>query len=140
MIISSTELPATAELVFETNRDPFCDLDKHRFLVKITTELKYTYDNPDLKIEAIAQKIAVSERQIYRIFKELLNITPAIYLRLYRLEKAFCLIMQGESLGNIAFSVGFSSHSYFSRCFREKFGGSPSEYVSAIAENKLAEY
>lgn len=116
------------------------DLHKHSFLVKFTKELEHCFDNPDLKIEMIAKNIAVSERQIYRIFKEFLNITPATFLRLYRLEKAFWLIQKGESFGNIAFDVGFSSHSYFSRCFKEKYGETPSAFILAFAENKTAEY
>jgi len=143
MIIKTEELLAIAEQEVSSHCFPVYldrDLHKHRFLVKFTKELEHTFDNPDLKIETIAKNIAVSERQIYRIFKEFLHTTPASFLRLYRLEKAFWLLKNGERFGNVAFDVGFSSHSYFSRCFKEKYGETPTAFVMAISENKQAEY
>lgn len=110
------------------------DINKHSFLIKITKELENIYDKPHLKIDTLAKKIAVSERQMYRLFKNVLQVTPAKFLQLYRLEKAFFFISRGEPLGNVAFNVGFSSHSYFSRCFKETFGSTPSEFVNNLSK------
>ncbi|MCP4413182.1 MAG: helix-turn-helix transcriptional regulator [Gammaproteobacteria bacterium] len=141
MIISSTDLPAFAELSIWHHRVKQCqDNSKINFLVKITKQLEQNYTNPDLKVNSLARNIAVSERQIYRIFKELLDTTPSNFLQLYRLEKAFSLMQQGETFGNIAFDVGFSSHSYFTHCFKNKFGQTPSAFMKTLKKERLAGY
>jgi len=111
----------------------------YNFLINLTEQLEAKFDNPELTIEQLATSLAVSERQLYRRFKVLLKTTPGKFLRAYRLEKAFGLIRQGEALGNVAFMVGFSSHSYFSRCFKNKYGMVPSVYFKSLGESSLAE-
>ena len=136
MLIRSTDLLASTSFFKEAFQTPIYsdENSKHNFLIKITRALELTYDNADLKIAALANNIAISQRQIYRICNDTLNVTPATFLRLYRLEKSLWFIKQGESVGNIAFNVGFSSHSYFSRCFKQSFGYTPSEFVESLKD------
>ncbi|WP_196140953.1 ATP-binding protein [Aliikangiella sp. G2MR2-5] len=101
-----------------------------RFVEKFSKEIEKNIDNPDLKVEQLAKALAVSERQLYRKLKGLLNVTPAEFLRNYRLNTAVNLLKDGESVSNVAFTVGFGSQSYFSRCFKAKYGVPPSEYVN----------
>lgn len=123
----------------EINKNNFQDdrqisgANNHGLLLNLAEQLEESFEDAELTIEVLAKNLAVSERQLYRKFKDLLNTTPGKFLRTYRLEKAFWLIKQGESLGNIAYMVGFSSHSYFSRCFKEKYGIAPSEYSKTLA-------
>jgi len=98
------------------------------FIEKFKLQLEKNITNPNIKVGEIASDLAMSERQLYRKLKGTLNITPATFLRDFRLEKAQRLIEKGESISNIVFDVGFTSHSYFSRCYRAKYGESPSEY------------
>ncbi|MCW9001058.1 MAG: response regulator, partial [Kangiellaceae bacterium] len=98
------------------------------FVNKLNELIEKNHQNSSLKVEHIAENLAMSERQLYRKLKGVLNITPAELLRSYRLEKAAQLINENHPVGNISFDVGFSSHSYFSQCFKAKFGMTPSEY------------
>ena len=60
--------------------------------------------------------------------KSILDMTPAEYLRRFRLEKAKLLLAEGKSVNYTAFEVGFSSQSYFGQCFKAQFDCTPTEY------------
>jgi len=112
---------------------------KQDFLLKLTEQLQFIIDDPELNVGQLAKDMAVSERQLYRNFKLLLNTSPGMFVKSCRLEKAYWLMKQGETIGNIAFMVGFSSHSYFSRCFKNKYGLTPSDCVKNLTTKYLAE-
>ena len=141
MIICSSDLVANSESVtFEyansgIKHSDDNDADKQvEFLMKLSGQLRKGFDNQQLKIQHIAKSIAISERQLYRHSKSYLNDTPVGYLRRYRLQKALVKMREGEALGNISYEVGFSSHSYFSRCFKQTFGNSPSVFVEQLKQ------
>ena len=109
------------------------DIDKwekqeQQFVDKFTKQLEDNIPNPDFRVEHVARKLAMSESQLYRKVKGILGITPADYLRTIRLEKALRLIEKGVPISNVALDVGFTSHSYFTRCFSAKYGFSPSKF------------
>ncbi len=104
------------------------ELQQSEFFEKFIKELEKSYANSNLKVAQIASSLAMTERQLYRKLKGIINQTPAEYLKNYRLEKAIILVKKGIPAGNISFDVGFSSHSYFSKCFKAKYGNSPSDY------------
>jgi signal transduction histidine kinase/ligand-binding sensor domain-containing protein/DNA-binding response OmpR family regulator len=106
------------------------------FLKRFIEQIETNIENPQLKIAQIANNLAMTERQLYRKLKGVINVTPSDYLKNYRLEKALSLLKNGEPIGNVAFDIGFSSHSYFSRCFKAKFGKSPSEFSDASQSTK----
>jgi signal transduction histidine kinase/DNA-binding response OmpR family regulator len=99
------------------------------FLKRFIEQIETNIENPQLKVAEIAKSLAMTERQLYRKLKGVINVTPSEYLKNYRLDKALSLLKNGEPVGNVAFDVGFTSHSYFSRCFKAKFGKSPSEFA-----------
>ncbi len=98
------------------------------FLEKLNQQFEKHYVDAELKIEIIASNMAMSQRQLLRKLKGVLDLTPVEYLRRYRLEKARSLLMQGEVASNVAYDVGFSSHSHFGKCFKIQYGCAPSEY------------
>ena len=75
----------------------------------------------------LASALAVGERNLQRKLKALLGMTPADYLREYRLQQAMERLRAGERPGDVAFATGFVSEAHFSKCFRAQFGMSPSE-------------
>ena len=73
----------------------------------------------------------MSRSQIHRKLKALTGRSPSQYLRLVRLSKAKTMIEeQRGTVSEIAYSVGFSSPAYFSRCFKTEFGYPPSDLVN----------
>ncbi len=110
------------------------ELFKHKILINLHQVLKNCFFQSELDMACLARNIALSERQIYRFFKEQLNTTPSRFLNKYRLEKSLRLINKnnstfGVTLGDISFDAGFSSQSYFCRCFKDYFGVTPSENI-----------
>ena len=98
------------------------------FLQKFDLLISEQINNQNLRIVTIASAMHMTERQLFRKFKALLNTTPADYLRNRRLEKAINLINQGINIGEVAYLVGFSSHSNFNRCFKARYGKTPTGY------------
>ena len=99
------------------------------FINKFSGLMEECYTNPDIKVSDIAKRLYLTEGQLRRKLKALLNTSPADLLRNYRLQKAASALIDGMNVSEIYLSVGFSSHSYFSRCFKVKYGTSPKNYV-----------
>ena len=68
---------------------------------------------------------------LYRKLKALTGKSLSIYIRSFRLSKAWKMIEDKKgNISEITYSIGFSSPAYFSRCFKEEYGYSPSELTS----------
>ena len=81
-----------------------------------------------LTCQEIGDLVGLSVRQMERLFKEYLSITPANHYLQLRLEKARHLVLQSNlSMLQISTACGFSSTSYFSRCYRKQFNCTPRE-------------
>lgn len=86
-------------------------------------------DNGDLKIEDIANGINMSRSVFFKKLKALTGLSPNELLKNVRIKQAAKLIKENNySMQQIAFMVGFNDAHYFSRCFKQKYGMTPSEY------------
>ncbi len=103
-------------------------LEQERLINQLNKVLETEYADPNTSISSLAIAMAMSERQFFRKLKSILDMTPAEYLRRFRLEKAKVLLEQGLSINSVAFDVGFSSQSYFGKCFKAQFGISPTKF------------
>lgn len=101
---------------------------ENAFIAKLEKIVAKHYVEPDLKVPELAAKVAMTERQLSRKLKGVMGMTPSEYLRNFRLVRAAELLENGETSTNVFMDVGFGSQSYFARCFKAKFGTSPSEY------------
>ena len=101
---------------------------QQEFVTQLNEVLETLHAESSSSPAIIASAVAMSERQFYRKLKSILDMTPAEYLKRFRLEKAKRLLAEGKSVNYTAFEVGFSSQSYFGQCFKAQFGCTPSEY------------
>jgi signal transduction histidine kinase/ligand-binding sensor domain-containing protein/DNA-binding response OmpR family regulator len=93
--------------------------------------------NTDLSADDLAGFLSMSQRNAYRKIKALTNQSLNDFIRIIRLKMAIKLMDERKlTISEIAFNVGFASHAYFTRCFREQFGKSPSEYLSGNVETE----
>jgi len=100
----------------------------NKFLEKLEAITAEVYTDTDLDIIQLAAKMAMSERQLQRKIKALIGITPNNFIKEFRLKKAKLLLQNGSQIGRIALDVGFSSQTYFGRCFKEMFSCTPKQY------------
>ncbi|MEW6998528.1 ATP-binding protein [Colwelliaceae bacterium BS250] len=105
-----------------------------KFLHKLEALIAKHYTEPELDISLLAKELAVSERQLQRKIKVILGTTPNNFIKEFRLKKAQGLLMSGSQIGRIALDVGFSSQTYFGRCFKESFNCTPKQYQQRIAQ------
>ncbi|MCG8331262.1 MAG: tetratricopeptide repeat protein [Chitinophagales bacterium] len=97
------------------------------FLQKFYALIEKELSNPDLDMNQICRALGMSRSQVFRKLKALTGKPATILIRSYRLQKGKELLAQGDlSVSDVAFDVGFTSLSYFSRAFQEEFGISPS--------------
>ncbi len=97
----------------------------NRKLVQVIGEMEQHTESP-LSTLALAEGIAVSRRQLERLFKLHLNDTPTAFYLGLRLEKARQLLRQtGMSVLEVSIACGFESASYFTRSYKGKFGRCP---------------
>ncbi|MGB0177982.1 MAG: helix-turn-helix transcriptional regulator, partial [Owenweeksia sp.] len=89
--------------------------------------------DPDLNVSRLADLFHVSERQIYRLTKDVFGITPLQYLTGLKLQKALFLIYNSQikTVADLAFECGFQKPSYFSGLFKERFGRSPKQVLKS---------
>lgn len=100
-----------------------------RFLEKLYKEIESRLDDPELGIDYLCKVMAVSRSTLNRKLRALLDISTNDLIRKYRLQKASGLIESGLDIASAAYQTGFSSPSYFSQCFKEQYGLSPSDWV-----------
>jgi signal transduction histidine kinase/ligand-binding sensor domain-containing protein/DNA-binding response OmpR family regulator len=107
-----------------TNTTP---LDKD-FINKVLDYINDNIGNPDLSVEVLASQLNLSRSQFYRKIKALTNQTANEFLRNIRLQKAKQIIENGNSnISEVCYQIGFSSPSYFTKCFKNYFGLLPTE-------------
>lgn len=105
-----------------------------KFLHKLEVLIAKNYTDPELDILLLAKELAMSERQLQRKIKVILGTTPNNFIKEFRLKKAQELLTSGSQIGRIALDVGFSSQTYFGRCFKESFNCTPKQYQQRIAQ------
>lgn len=104
-----------------------------QFLTIVTKEL----GNSELNIEYLAGAMGLGQSQFSRKIKSLTNFTPVELIRTLRLKQARHLLTTTEkSMSEIAYEVGFTSPAYFSKCFKDAYGETPSDLRSKLSSKK----
>ena len=109
--------------------------EAQRIVLKAMAYIHTHYPDPISRSD-VAAHVGLSERHLTRCFHQEVGITPITYLNRYRVRQAKGLLDYGDKgITEIALEVGFSSHSYFSRVFREQVGVSPRAYLQSRCLN-----
>ena len=102
------------------------------FFDKFNTLINENLASENLGVEWLSEKMNVSQSTLTRKIKKMLNTTPKNYIRSVRLAKAAEMLRDshGNSITDICYATGFSSVSYFAKCFKEQYGKVPTEYAA----------
>jgi ABC-type sugar transport system substrate-binding protein/DNA-binding response OmpR family regulator len=101
------------------------------FLLKFRNYIEANLTDSDLNVETIGAELGLSRVQLYRKIKALTGQSPVELLRTARLNKGRQLLQTtGKTVSEVAYEVGFTAPSYFTKCFKDEFGISPSDVSS----------
>ncbi|AHW59519.1 ABC-type sugar transport system, substrate-binding protein, contains N-terminal xre family HTH domain [Draconibacterium orientale] len=114
-------------LIAEDDKD-LSRLDR-KFLNKISQIVEEHLEKEELTVEELSQLLGLSRVHVYRKIKKLTGMSVSEFVRSVKLKLSLNLIKtNGKTIAEIAYEVGFSSPSYFTKCFKAQFGISPSEF------------
>ena len=110
-------------------KEMLTDVDKG-FIEKLRQLIDEHLSEPELSVEDLGEKIGLGRVQLYRKTKALTGYSPNELLRTARLKKASALLASTEkTVAEVSYEVGFSSPSYFTKCYKDYFGESPTDFL-----------
>lgn len=100
------------------------------FINEIMDFSETIWTNGDFNVNDFSKNLGLSKIQVYRKLKMLTGKSPSQFLREFRLNKALIMLHEKQAnITEIAEKSGFNSLTYFSKCFKSKFGILPSKYL-----------
>ena len=109
-----------------------------QFLEKIHQVIEANIDNGDFNIDSIADTLAISRSAFFKKLKSLTGLAPVDTIKEYRLNKSIELLQNTDmTVSEIAFAVGFKESGYYGKCFRKKYGQTPTEYMSKYRKKQI---
>jgi AraC-like DNA-binding protein len=102
------------------------------FLTLLMDYTESVWRNSNLRVDDFSKPVMCSKSQLYRKMMRLTGKSPNTFIREYRLNEALLLLdKKAGNISDVSFETGFSSPSYFSKCFQKRFGVMPSDYCPA---------
>ena len=116
-----SESPAPAPSEAEETPEPL-------FIVRFKDVVEARLADSELSVDDLAAAMNLSRVQLYRKVKAISGSSPIELLRTARLNRGYQLLLQtNKTISEIAYEIGFTAPSYFTRCFKNEFGISPSD-------------
>ena len=111
------------------SKESVSDVDKG-FVDRFRELIEENLADSELSVEDLGSKMGLSRVQLYRKIKALTNYSPNELVRIARLKKAASLLASSEkTISEITYEVGFTSPSYFTKCYKDYFGESPTDFL-----------
>lgn len=107
------------------------------FMKQVIAYIEENMSNGEISPESLADGLNMSRWNLSSKIKSLVGLTPVELIREVKINKAVKLIEQGElNMTQITYAIGMTDSRYFSRCFKQKMGMSPTEYKNKISQKK----
>ena len=101
----------------------------HSLLDKIVAVIDSHLDDSDFGLDELASEMNMSKSTLHRRLKASADMTPLDFIRSIRIKRAADMLLAGEkNISEVAYSTGFTTPKYFTRCFKEEFGMTPTQY------------
>ena len=105
-----------------------------QFMQSLVVLMNENLENFDLNIDLLATKLNMSRTVFFNKLKSLTGFSPVEFVREVRFERAAEYIRDTQlTVAEISYKVGIEDPRYFSRCFKQKFGTTPSEYRTQLS-------
>lgn len=109
---------------------------ENEFYTRLLDIVRRDMHDSGLNVDTLAAKMGLGRSQFYRKIKALTNLSPVELLRKLRLKRSRELLLTTEqTISEVAYEVGFTSPAYFTRCYREAFGETPTEMRERMRGN-----
>ncbi|GAB6119543.1 hybrid sensor histidine kinase/response regulator transcription factor [Dysgonomonas termitidis] len=119
-------------LINDTKKESLGEMEQN-FINDFQAYVEEYISNPELNVDELADHLKLSRSQLYRKIKSLTNYSPNELIRIVRLKYAKRLLnSKVKSISEVAYEAGFSSPSYFAKCFKDIYGESPTEYLEQM--------
>lgn len=106
------------------------------FMKKCTDIILNNIEDSEFSVSTLAQELGMSRTSVFTKIKGIIGMTPNDFIKITRLKEACRMMIEGEyRVTEIGFLVGFSSSSYFAKCFQKQFGMLPTEFLKKAKEN-----
>jgi len=99
------------------------------FLISLYTQLEAHLDDADFGVDQLTGLLNLSRSSLHRKLKSLTGLSTTEVVRNFRLSKAVEFLRQGFNSSDAAYKSGFGSPAYFTKCFREVYGLTPTDFV-----------
>ena len=108
---------------------PALAVHDQKFMNKLMELMEAQMDNGSLMVEDIAGSLGMSRSVFFKKLKSLIGLSPVEFIKEVRMKRAAELIEEGgNNMAQIAYMVGFNDPHYFSKCFKQIFSMTPTEY------------
>ena len=122
---------AFAESPFTATESVSISQADNEFLQHLKKVVEKHMNNSDLNVDLLASEMHMSRSSLNRKIRGTLDISPNEYIKIERLKQAAILLKSGKAkIANICYEVGFSTPSYFTKCFYKQFGLLPKEFMT----------
>ena len=107
-----------------------------KLLRKVVEAIRRNLENPDFDVPTLCAEVGISRVHLNRKLKETGNVPPSLLIKSFRMKQAAYLLINNKvNVSEVAYRVGYSSHSYFTSSFRDYFGMTPKEFVAKYIDN-----
>lgn len=104
--------------------------DDHKLLDQLVAIIVSHLDDSDFDLEQLASEMNMSKSTLHRRLKAAADMTPLDFIRSIRMKRASKMLLAGtKNISEVAYAVGFTTPKYFTKCFKEEFGVTPSDYI-----------
>lgn len=139
-----SQLISSRQLIFNKYFSAISDVDENsnttsldkEFIQKAIDYITKNIEDPNIGVESLASHLNLSRSQVYRKMKALTSQTANEFIRNIRLHKAKAMLSSGNTtISEVSYAVGFSSSSYFTKCFKAQFGMVPTQLLEEENSN-----
>ena len=110
------------------------------FVNRCTEIISQNLNEPEFSVDKLAKELGMSRTNVFSKIKAIVGMTPNDFIKLIRLKTACKMMVESDyRITEIGFLVGFSSSSYFAKCFQKQFGMNPTEFMKKLKKGELTD-